>query len=478
MIGVVAAAGVLSGCMAGPNFKSPAAPDVKAYTSTPLAEATASAEVKAGAAQRFSFGEKIPEKWWTLFRSEPLDGLIRTAIADSPTLAAARARLTAAREDFNARAGSVVFPSADAGLSGSRQNALPVAGGLPEGKGNVFDLYNASVSVAYTFDIFGSNRRSLEALAARIDHEGFQLEAAYLTLSANVVTAVVEEAALREELQAVKEILISQEKQLKMVERQFELGGVSRADILTQDAQIQATRAAIPSIEKGLAQARNYLAVLTGKFPEAEGTVAEFRLEDIHLPQELPISLPSELVRQRPDIRAAEALLHAASAQIGVAAADLYPKITLSGSYGPQASTLPHLFDATNNAWALGAGITAPVFNGGSLRAKKRAAMAAYDEAFARYRGVVLAAFKDVADVLRALEADAATLKAQASSVAVAKDALELTEKQFAAGAVNSILLFNAQQQYHQARIGLVKAQAARFADTAVLFQALGGGWN
>jgi NodT family efflux transporter outer membrane factor (OMF) lipoprotein len=468
----------LAGCAAGPDFKSPSAPDVKNYTAKPLVDKTSSAGVQGGEAQRLVLGEKVPLAWWSLFRSEPLDQLIRTALKDSPTLVAAQARLRQAREEFNAQSGTVTFPSLDASLSGSRQKPLPVAGGLPEGKGHAFDLYNASVNVSYTFDMFGSGRRQLEALKARVDHETFQFEAAYLALSANVVTTAVREAALREELKATQEILASQEKQLKMVEDQFALGGVARADVLAQSAEVQATRAAVPSIEKELSRMRNQLTVLTGKFPEAAGSVAEFRLEDIHLPEEIPVSLPSELARKRPDIRAAEELVHAACAQLGTASADLYPKITLSGSYGPQASTFPNLLDAKNNAWNLGAGVMAPIFNGGSLRARKRAAAAGYDVALAQYRGIVLAAFQEVADVLGALEADAATLKAHAEALSVAKDSLDLTEKQFAAGAVNSSLLFNAQRRYHQARIAVVMAQAARFADTAALFQSLGGGWD
>ncbi len=468
----------LAGCMAGPDFKSPAAPDVRAYTSTPLPEATASADVKGGAAQRLILGAQVPDQWWLLFKSEPLDRLVRAALTDSPDLAAARARLRQAKEAFNTRFGSVAFPSVDAGMSGARAQSTLAASGLGEGKGGVFNLYNASVNVTYTLDIFGGNRRALEALKATIDYENFQLEAAYLTLASNVVTAAIREAALREELEVMRQIMISQEKQLKMVEAQFELGGVSKAEVLAQSAQVQATRAAVIPVEKQLAQARNQIAVLTGKFPEAAEAITEFRLESIHLPEDLPVSLPSVLAHQRPDIRAAEALLHAASAQVGVAAADLYPKITLSGSYGPQASTIPHLADTNNIAWNVGAGVLAPVFNGGSLRAKKRAADAAYDEALARYQGVVLAAFGNVADVLRALEADARSLKAQADAVSVAKDALEMTEQQFSAGAVGSALLFNADRQYQQARIGLVHAQAARFADTAALFQALGGSWD
>ena len=275
----------------------------------------------------------------------------------------------------------------------------------------------------------------------------------------------------------MQSIIASEEKQLAVVERQFELGAIPRTDVLAQRAQVAQTRSLLPQLEKSLFQTRHQLAVLAGILPGDAASLPLFELDSLQLPQDLPISLPSSLVRQRPDIRASEALLHAASAQIGVAAANMLPQLTLSGSYGSEAVRTGALFAAGSGVWSLGAGLTQPIFHGGELRAKKRAAEAAYEQAAAEYRTTVLLAFQNVADVLRALEADARTLKAQSEAVAAAGESYEVTQKQFSLGAVNYLSLLNAQRQYQQALIGLVQAQAARYADTAALFQALGGGW-
>jgi NodT family efflux transporter outer membrane factor (OMF) lipoprotein len=286
----------------------------------------------------------------------------------------------------------------------------------------------------------------------------------------------VKQASLRAQINATQDILTAQEKQLEVVERQFQVGGVSGSDVLLQRTQVAQTRALLPPLERDLAQAGHQLAVLAGKLP-SEAVLPAFTLEALKLPQELPVSLPSSLARQRPDIRAAEALLHQASAQIGVATANLYPQTTLTGSYGSLATRTGDLFSSGAGIWSLGASILQPLFHGGELTARRRAAVAAYDQAAAQYRETVLQAFQNVADTLRALEADARTLKAQAEAESLARDTLDLIRKQFELGAVSYLSLLDAQRQYQQVRINLIQAQAARYADTAALFQALGGGW-
>lgn len=479
--GIVAlafAAGVaLTGCAVGPDFRAPEAPDVKVYSGATLSTETAAAPVSGGAAQKLVPGEEIPAQWWTLFRSEPLDVLIRKALADNPTLAAAQATLRQSQENLNALVGSALYPSVDANASVMRQKVSGAAFGQPQSQFSPFTLYNASVKVSYGLDLFGGARRELEALQSQVAYERFQLEGAYLTITSNIVTAAVKEASLRAQVQATQEIIQAQEKQLELVGRQFQLGAVARSDVLAQRAQLAQTRALLPSLEKELAQTRHQLAVLSGRLPVEAGALPEFDLDGMELPQELPLSLPSLLVRQRPDIRASEALLHAASAQVGVATANLYPRITLTGGYGSEAVKLGSLFSNGTAVWNLGAGLLQPLFHGGELSAKRRAAIAAYDQAAALYRATVLQAFQNVADVLRALDADARTLQAQADAEEAARDSLDLTQKQFQLGAVNYLSLLNAERQYQQARIGLVQAKAARFADTAALFQALGGGW-
>ncbi len=464
-----------SGCAVGPDFQTPKAPAAKAYTAEALPSQTDAAPGTAGATQRFAPGKDISEEWWTLFHSVELDQLIRQALAESPTVAAAKARLREADENRRAQYGAL-FPAVDANISASRQKISGAGFGQPESDISAFNLYNASVNVSYSPDLFGGTRRKLEALQSQIDYQRFQLEGVYLTLTANIVTTAVKDASLRAQIGAMKEIIEAQERQLDIVEEQLRLGGASRSDVLAQRAQLAQTQALLPPLEKQLAQTRHQLAVLAGRLP-SEAALPEFDLNDFQLPEELPVSLTSLLVRQRPDIRAAEETLHAASAQVGVSTANLYPQITLTGSFGLQAGTVGDLFNSGAAIWSFGAGLLQPIFHGGELTAKRRAAIAVYDQAAAQYRDTVLQAFQSVADVLRALAGDASTLKAQAEAAAAARDTLDLTDKQFQLGAVSYLSLLNAERQYEQARLALVQAQAARFADTAALYQALGGGW-
>ncbi len=474
---VAAIAGIaVTGCAVGPNYRTPGAPSATAYTATALPRETMASPVAGGEAQRLVPGQEIPAQWWTLFHSPALDQLIRQALADNPTLAAAQASLRAAQEIRRARSGAL-FPRVDANASASRQKISGAAFGQPDTTFSPFTLYDASVNVSYGLDLFGGTRREVEALQAQADYQRYQLEGVYLTLSSNIVTTAVKEASLRAQIRATREIVATQEKELEVVERRFQLGAVARSDVLAQRTQLAQTRAALPPLEKDLELTRHQLAVLAGRLPSEATALPEFDLDGLMLPQDLPISLPSSLARQRPDIRASEALLHAANAQVGVATANLYPQITLTGSYGSEATRPGTLFGPSTAVWSLGAGLVQPLFHGGELKAMRRAAVAAYDQATAQYRATVLQAFQNVADVLRSLDADANTLKAQADAEAAAHDALDLTQKQFELGAVSYLSLLNAERQYQQQRVSLVQAQAARFADTAALFQALGGGW-
>ncbi len=468
---------VLSACAVGPNFHPPAAPDTSVYTAVALPPETASSPGPGGVSQCFAPGKDIPAQWWTLLHSAQLDELIRQALADNPTLDSAQATLRQARENLRALVGSALFPSVDADVSASRQKISGAEFGEPSTTFPPFTLYNASVNVQYTFDLFGGARRELEALRSQVDYERFQLEGAYLTITSNIVTTAIEEALLRAQIRVTQEIIADQEKQLEVVDRQFQIGAVAHTDVLAQRAQVAQTQAKLPVLEKELAQTRHQLAVLAGKLPSDAASLPEFNLEGLQLPQELPVSLPSSLVRQRPDIRASEALLHAASAEIGVATAAMYPQITLSGSFGWESTTTSNLFTSSAAIWSLTGGLLQPLFHGGELSAKRRSAVAAYDQADAQYRATVLLAFQNVADVLRALDTDARTLKAQSNAEAAAAETFYVTQKQFQLGAVNYLSLLNAERQHQEARINLVAAQAARFADTAALFQALGGGW-
>ncbi len=463
----------LTGCTVGPDFHSPAPPDIDRYTASPLPKQTEKTAVIGGAAQHLDFTRKLSAQWWRMFDSPELNALIKEGLAKNPSLAAAEAAIREAHENLRAAGGSLLYPNVDAKLSASRQK---ISGTSFGGTGTTFSLLNASVNVSYTIDVFGASRRQLEGLGAQVDYQGFQYEAALLTLTANLVTTAIQEASFAAQIATTRDIVAAEEKQLSLVKKQFELGAVSKSSILTQQSELAKTRATLPQLEKQLAITRHALAALTGRMP-GEGGLPSFHLDSLHLPETLPVSLPSTLVRQRPDIRASEALFHKASAAVGVATANLFPQITLSGSYGVESSSLGDLFTNQKTVWNLGAGLLQPLFHGGELEAKRRAAIAAYDQAAAQYRMTVLYAFQNVADVLRSLETDAQNLRAQAEVEAAARGNLELTQRQFQFGAINYLTLLVAQQDYQKGRIDLITARAQRYADTAALFQALGGGW-
>ena len=476
--GLAAALGLgAAGCAVGPNFQPPAAPpDSTPYTAQPQPPQTAAAPAAAlgGAAQHFASGQDIPAQWWSVYQSTALDQLIRAALEHSPSLAAAEATLRQAQQNYLAQAGSLAYPAVTGQLGAQRERASAATTGGQ--RGGVFNLYNASVGVSYSPDVFGATRRTLEGAQAAVDYQRFQLEAAYLALTANVVTTAIREASLRAQLAASHEVLDALTHQLDLIEKQFSFGAIPRATVLTQRNQVAQVAATLPPLQKALDQTRHQLAVLAGRLP-GEGGLPEFRLDGLTLPEQLPLSLPSALVRQRPDVRASEEALHQASAQVGIATAAQYPQITLSGSYGSASTTAGDLFKSDNMLWNLGAGLAAPLFNGGALTARKHAAEAAYDAAAAQYRGTVLGAFQDVADSLRALDTDADALQAQAQAEALAAESLKLATSQYQLGAISYLVLLDAQRTYQQSHINLVQAQAARYADTAALFHALGGGW-
>jgi len=475
-INIIISCFLFSGCAVGPEFRTPDAPVVKTYTEVPLNNVTAGAPGIGGAPQSLVPGQDLSEQWWTLYRCEALDRLIRLAISESPTLASAQARLREAQENLRARTGTVYFPSIDGSFSARRQKTTGASIGQPQANSTTFNLFSPAVSFSYVLDVFGGGYRELEALKAQVDYQSFQREGAYLALTSSLVTTAVQEASLREQIMVTQRIINLQEEQLVLIEKQLEYGGASRSDVLSQQSLLAQTRVNLSPLEKQLALTRHLLAVLAGRFPGDPG-LPEFRLKDLQLPIELPVSLPSSLVRQRPDIVASEALLHVASAQVGVATANLYPKINLTGSIGYNATRIEDLFSPGTSVWSLGAGLVQPLFHGGELTAKRRAAIAAYDQANAVYRDTVLHAFRNVADVLHSLDQDANTLKSQSEAAATAAEALEIAQTQFKHGAIGYLSLLNAERQHQQAQISLVQAQAARFSDTATLFQALGGGW-
>jgi NodT family efflux transporter outer membrane factor (OMF) lipoprotein len=474
---VLGATLLLSACAVGPDFSTPELPPAAQgadYTPAPMPARTARAEVPGGQSQALLPGRDIPAQWWEVFHSEPLDQLIRASLAQSPTLASAQAALRQAEASYDAKSGNLLWPQVTGQLGAQRERASEVSTQVPGGQ--LLTLYNASVNVSYNLDVFGGSRRQLEGAQAAIEAQRYQVEAVYLTLTSNLVTTAIREASLRAQLQAALEVLQAQRDQLGVIEKQFDTGAIPKSIVLQQRTQVAQTTATLPPIEKALAQTRHQLAVFAGRLPSEAG-LPEFDLASLSLPDSLPLSLPSELARQRPDVRASEAQLHQASAAVGVATANLYPQIQLSASYGNAALRARDLFTGPTTLWNIGAGLTQPIFNGGALRAQQRAAAAAYDSAAAQYRNTVLGAFQNVADALRALELDAVALQTQATAESLARQSLDLSTAQFRAGAVSYVTLLTAQQAWLQTHTALVQAQAARYADTAALFQALGGGW-
>jgi NodT family efflux transporter outer membrane factor (OMF) lipoprotein len=464
----------LSACAVGPDFAVPPAPTAAGYTPEGRIATSPSADIAGGAAQKFAIGRDIPGEWWKVFHSKELDGLIAEALAANPTLQAAQAALWQAKETLYAQEGKLM-PSIDANATAERQQFTPAEFG-GSGPPFIFNLFQATVNVSYTPDVFGGQRRQIEAISAQADYQRFQLEATYLTLTANVVTAAIQEASLRGQIEATRDIIKALTDQLAVVQHQFEVGAAAKTDVLTQQSEVATTQATLPPLQKQLEQQRHVLLALIGRFPnDVRGE--RLSLAALKLPANLPVSLPSQLVEQRPDVRSAQAQLHQASAQVGIAIANRLPQLTLTGYYGSAASVPSALFTPHTLVWDAVASGTQPIFHGFNLLHQQHAAEAALQQADAQYRATVLAAFQNVADALRALQLDAATLKAQRAALRAASETLDLARGQYRLGAITYVTLLNAQRSYQQARLAVVQAQAARYADTAALFQALGGGW-
>jgi NodT family efflux transporter outer membrane factor (OMF) lipoprotein len=462
--------------MVGPDFRRPAAPQVANYTAQPLPAQTATAPVAGGEAQRFLVERNLPGEWWELFASPALTALVKEALRANPDVVAAQAALHQAHENAYAQEGAF-YPTVQANFTASREkNAVEVVSPTLTSGEALFNLYTPQLTVSYVLDAWGSNRRQVESLQAQAEAQRFQLEATYLTLTSSVVAAAIQEASLRAQAAALREVIRIQADQLALLQDEFELGAIAGADVAAQQATLAQTEATLPGLEKQLAQQRDLMARLAGRFPSDEPS-QRFELDELTLPQELPLSIPSRLVEQRPDVRAAEANLHSASAQVGVAIANLLPQLTLTGNIGSTSTAFRQLFTSPTAFWGVAAGVLQPLFDGGMLYHRKRAADAALEQASAQYRGAVLTAFQNVADALHALEYDARALAAAARAERAAADSLAIAQRTMESGATSFLPLLVAEQTYQQALISLAQARSNRYADTVALFQALGGGW-
>lgn len=492
----VTSAAIACGCAVGPRYHRPEAPANAGYAPTSLPETSSSAQVHGGEAQHFAMGRDIPFEWWELFQSPALDSLIKAAFKANPTIAAAQAALRQARELVYAQQG-FFYPTVSAefqaerhkvsgntnasstiGVQGNGVDLLPAAedpNHEPHNLPSYYTFYTAELSVGFVPDVLGGNRRQVESLAAQRDAQRFALEATYITLASNVVGAAIQEASLRAQIRATQEIIEADEKSLKILRDQFRLGFAMRIDVAAQEAVLAQVRATLPPLQKQLEQTRDLMRALVGELPDAEKPT--FELDALQLPPEMPLSLPAKIIEQRPDVRAAEAQLHAANAAVGVAVAAMLPQFSITGEYGGNATQIPWMFRSGGPFWSLYGDVNQPIFQGGTLLHQERAAKQALKQAAAQYQSAVIEAYQNVADTLHISLSDADALSADVEAEKSAKVTYELTRRQAEIGYVDILTLLGTETAYQQTLLTRVQAQATRYGDTVALFQALGGGW-
>jgi len=462
---------LIASCAVGPDFERPKPPAVTQYTQGKEPTETVTA---AGQSQRFETGAKIAADWWQLFQSPKLDAVIKEATNQNPSLQSAQARLRQSQDNLRAGYG-VFFPQASGGFAYTREKFTPSQFGSMA-QPTLFNLFTAQAAVSYVLDVFGGQRRTVESLAAQVDYQNYTALATYLTLLGNVSNTAIAQAAYLAQIEATEQLITFQKEQLRITETQFKAGTVPYANVVSLQAQLAATEATLPPLRQNLNKSQHLLAALVGRTP-AEWASPPLELTDFTLPLDLPVTLASELVHQRPDILAAEATLHSACANIGVATAAMFPSFTLSAGYGQSATDITKLFGTGANFWSAGAAMVQPLFRGGTLWYQRKAAIEAYQASQSDYRQAVLSAFQQVADTLRAVEHDAETLKAQSEALAAAEQALKLIQANYQSGLANYLQVLTADNQYQQAMLGYIQVKALRLQDAAALFVALGGGW-
>jgi len=481
---------IAGGCAVGPRYHKPEAPANAGYAPTPLAETSSSAPIRGGDVQHFISGRDLPFEWWQLFQSPALNALVTQAFQANPTVTAAQAALAQAQELVRAQRG-FFFPTVAAGFQAERvkvagNNTQSSSLGVQANGNNLgqplqpavplyYQFFTAQLSVGFVPDVFGANRRQVETLAAQTDAQRFALEATYVTLASNVVAAAIQEASLRAQLEATRQIIAADEKALAVLRNQFRLGFAMRIDVAAQEAALAQAETLLPPLQKELEQTRDLIRALVGHLPNDADETFEF--DALQLPAELPVSLPAKIIEQRPDVRAAEAQLHAANAQVGVAAAAMLPQFSITGTVGGNADQIPWLFRGGGTFWTIIGGVTQPIFEGGTLLHTKRAADAALKQAATQYQSTVIAAYQNIADTLHASLSDAEALAGAVEVERSAKVTYDLTRRQMEVGYVNYLALLSAETTYNQALLTRVQAQATRYGDTIALFQALGGGW-
>jgi NodT family efflux transporter outer membrane factor (OMF) lipoprotein len=462
---------MLGGCEVGPNFVRPAPPDTDRYTRELQSEATVTAN---GQAQNFTSSNTLIADWWKLFESEELNAVVNKAIANNPTLQASEASLRQSQDSMRAGYG-VFFPQIQAGAGVSRQRVAPQQQGLQSGS-KIFNLITLSSTVSYAIDVFGGARRSVESLRAQADYQRYENVAAYLILSANVVNTGIARAAYIAEIHTTKKLIKLEQEQLHLTQAQVRSGTTPYSAVLSVQSLIATNEASLAPLEQNASQAEHLLATLEGEFP-SKANLPDIDLTRLSLPVDLPVSLPSDLVNQRPDILAAEAQMHVASAKIGVATALMFPSFSLNGTFGTSGSNFGNLTAASGKFWSIGPSATIPIFQGTTLWFGRKAAIDTYQQSRANYRQTVLSAFEQVADSLKALEHDAEGLQAQVEAKRAAGEELKLVQANYHAGLIDYLAVLTADVQYHETTIAYLQADAQRYQDTVALFVALGGGW-
>jgi NodT family efflux transporter outer membrane factor (OMF) lipoprotein len=493
---LVGSAALAAGCAVGPNFHRPKAPANAGYAS-PLPQTSASAPIHGGEAQHLISGRDIPFEWWELFKSPALDALVERAFKANPTIASAQAALVQAQELVYAQQG-YFFPTVAAnydfqrtkiagnftlddspGTQGNGDNLNPPLldlNNVPHTAPLYYNYHTAQLTVGFVPDVFGANRRQVESLAAQTEAQRFALEATYVTLASNVVAAAIQEASVRAQIEATRRIIAADEKSVGLLRDQFRLGFAMRIDVAAQETALAQAKATLPPLQLQFEQTRDLIRALVGNLPNQD-VPETFELDALQLPPEIPLSLPAKIIEQRPDVRAAEAQLHAANAQVGVAVAAMLPQLSITGAYGGNADQFAWMFRRGGPFWNLVGNATQPLFEGGTLLHRKRAADDALKQAAAQYQSSVITAYQNVADTLHASLSDAEALAANVRAETAARVTYDLTRRQMEAGYVNYLTLLSAETAFSQALLGRVQAQATRYGDTVALFQALGGGW-
>lgn len=461
---------MMTACTLGPDFVPPKAPANSHYNHGEDPHDTISV---AGQSQRFEAGVAPISHWWKLYRSDELDAAVAAGLANNPTLEAAEASLRLSNDNLKAGYG-IFYPQANLDMAAARQKFSPARFGS-DAPDSIFNLVTLSASVSYALDVFGGEHRTIENLQSQLDGQRALLLGTYFALTGNIVNTTVAMAAYRDEIRLTEQLITLQSEEISVTRIQVEAGIISYQSVLVLQSQLASLEATLPPLQQKLSQSEHLLAILAGHEP-SEWQPPEVSMDTLSLPDKLPLSLPSALVRQRPDIVAAEANLHGASANIGVAAAAQFPSFTLNAAYGQNSTSLNNLLGSNSNFWSIGPGITAPLFDGGTLAARKQGAIDAYRQSQALYRQTVISAFSQVADTLRALENDARMLLAQSQGLQLADESLHLARVNYQAGTVNYLQVLAADIQYHQAKIAYTQAQAQRLQDTAAFFVAMGGG--